>query len=91
MNKGIEFRQPPASSVLWPVPESKPLQDGQTYYYPDLNCCDGTGCIKSTWRGDIVDFRRLRAGIVHLDEWSAKAHRDAIIIARGGALYERTI
>ena len=78
-------------SELQSQPAAKPLTVGQPYFYPDLNCCDGTGCIKSTWQGDIVDYRRLKARIVHLNERSAKAQRDLMITTQGGQVYECAI
>lgn len=65
----------------YPAPETEAPEVGTRYYVPDLvyGACAGT-----KWQDDPRDKARLKAGVVHLSEKNAIAHRNAIILAGGG-------
>lgn len=69
-------------NVSFPKPESEPPKEGIYYWIPFLTCESFTN--NSRWYGDIVDFRYLKLGLVHLTEERAMEHAKALIKLSGG-------
>lgn len=59
-------------------PLSKAPEKGTSYYVP---CMDGSNflCRHHTWTGKNSDWRFLKRGLVHLDEYDAAIHTKALI------------
>ena len=67
-----------------PSPESKPLQEGQRYYYPNVGLSSGYNTY--TWEDHYMDRRHLEQGLVHLNPEAAITHVKALISVNKAAL-----
>ena len=59
-----------------PEPYREPLAIGNRYYVPVL---EYGGCISFSWKGSANDTRRLRDGVIHLEEEAARTHSKALV------------
>lgn len=81
-DEGTKYRRKPRTirigKIDIPEPVREPLQDGEKYFVPAIDC--GYGNMNSfEWDGDSTDKRLLKQGIVHLTEEAALAHAKALI------------
>ncbi|UZA02937.1 hypothetical protein [Moraxella bovis] len=69
--------------VCFPKPESSPLRMGTIYFYPNTIKADLVDWFK--WTDDELDFKLLKANMVHLSKENAIAHAKALIKLSGGS------
>jgi len=55
-----------------------PLEHGACYHYPAFNFDDPMSQ-SSYWSNDKIDNTRLKNGVIHISEESAKIHAEALI------------
>ena len=65
-----------------PAPETEAPDDGVRYYFFSSYGSEITDNV--CWRGDAMDIRMLKHGLVHLTEEAATAHARALIAISGG-------
>lgn len=86
LNPRNSFRLAPEKitigDVSFPKPETKAPKSGMNYFFPSF--------IKPSlvdfyeWTSDDVDYKLLRAGLIHLSKENAFAHAKALLKLSGG-------
>ena len=61
-----------------PEPVREPLQDGENYFVPAIDCGD-CHANRFSWGNDSTDKRLLKQGVVHLTTEAALSHARALI------------
>ena len=61
-----------------PEPVREPLQNGENYFVPAIDCGD-YHANRFSWDNDSTDKRLLKQGMVHLTNESALSHAKALI------------
>lgn len=81
-----EYRLKPRTIMIGdmevPAPETEAPDDGVRYYFFSSYGSEITDNV--CWRGDAMDIRMLKHGLVHLTEEAATAHARALIAISGG-------
>ena len=79
---GTKYRRKPRTirigEIDIPEPVREPLQNGENYFVPAIDC--GDECThRFSWDDDSTDKRLLKQGMVHLTNEAALAHAKALI------------
>lgn len=69
-------------NVIFPKPETKPLAKDTRYYLPFLLNPDKP--YEALWDNVEMDYKYLKAGLIHLSEENATEHAKALIKLSGG-------
>lgn len=81
-SNNTEYRRKPRTINIngfeVPEPVREPLQIGQEYYMPRLESIARLS-LRTEWRGDEFDLKRLKMGIIHLPSEAAELHAKALL------------
>lgn len=79
---GAKYRRKPEyidiNGFKVPKPVTSLLEEGKLYYSPVITTRDDAD-FSNLWRNSILDYRRLRAGLVHLTKEAAEIHAEALL------------
>ena len=81
-DEGTKYRRKPRTIRIGEIevtePVRDPLQNGENYFVPAIDC--GDGCThRFSWDDDSTDKRLLKQGMVHLTNEAALAHAKALL------------